>query len=143
MRVQVAIDCADPHGLAAFYAAAFGYDVEQQHERIAALRQQGLIGEDDDGIIQIDGRLAFATAAGCSHPSGSLPRLLFQRVPESKTTKNRVHLDFGMGEDAARDATVEHLLSLGATRLWEGQQGPVHRWVTMADPEGNEFCVSD
>ena len=54
--------------------------------------------------------------------------------------KNRVHLDLHVGEDR-REAEVERLTGLGASRLWDGQQGP-HRWVTMADPEGNEFCVA-
>ena len=57
--------------------------------------------------------------------------------------KNRVHLDFQMGGEAARSEAVDHLLALGATRLWDGEQGPVHKWLTMADPEGNELCISD
>ena len=141
MRVQVAIDCADPHMLAAFYAAAFGYEVERHETMIRSLLEQGLITDDD--VIEVDGGLAFSTAAGCSHPDGTLPRLLFQQVPEGKAAKNRVHLDFQMGGDAARDEAVDRLLGLGATRLWDGQQGPAHKWVTMGDPEGNEFCVSD
>ncbi len=54
--------------------------------------------------------------------------------------KNRVHLDLHVG-DERREAEVERLIALGASRLWDGQQGP-NRWVTMADPEGNEFCVT-
>jgi hypothetical protein len=141
MRVQVAIDCSDPHRLAAFYAAAFPYEVESHDERITGLMEQGLVTAAD--VVEIDGRKAFATAAGCSDPAGVLPRLLFQKVPEGKAAKNRVHLDFQMGGDAARDETVERIRGLAGTSLWDGQQGPDHRWVTMADPEGNEFCVSD
>lgn len=141
MRVQVAIDCAEPHLLAAFYAAGFGYEVERHDQVISQLLDQGLVTDAD--LVEIDGRPAFATAAGCSDPRGAAPRLLFQRVPEGKTAKNRVHLDFQMGGDVARDETVEKLLMLGATRLWDGQQGPGHKWVTMGDPEGNEFCVSN
>ena len=96
-----------------------------------------------DDLVEVDGRVAFATAAACSDPEGALPRLLFQRVPEGKAVKNRVHLDFQMGGEAARDHAVDRLLSIAATRLWDGQQGPVHKWVTMGDPEGNELCVSD
>ena len=56
--------------------------------------------------------------------------------------KDRIHLDLHFLEgDEARDATVARLIELGATKLWDGQQGP-QRWVTMADPEGNEFCVA-
>jgi hypothetical protein len=61
-------------------------------------------------------------------------------VPEEKAVKNRVHLDLHIG-DERREAEVERLIGLGASRLWDGQQGP-NRWVTMADPEGNEFCVA-
>jgi hypothetical protein len=141
MRVQVAIDCADPHRLAAFYAAAFGYEVERHEAMIRNLLDQGLVTDAD--LVEVDGGLAFSTAAGCSDPAGALPRLLFQEVPEGKAVKIRVHLDFQMGGQAARDEAVDRLVALGATRLWDGQQGPVHKWVTMGDPEGNEFCVSD
>jgi hypothetical protein len=65
-----------------------------------------------------------------------LPGLLFVPVPEEKTTKNRLHLDFRPDD---RDAEVERLLALGATRadVGQGEQS----WVVLADPEGNEFCV--
>jgi hypothetical protein len=54
--------------------------------------------------------------------------------------KDRIHLDLHFGEEQ-RDEQVERALALGATKLWEASQGP-HSWVTLADPEGNEFCVS-
>jgi hypothetical protein len=65
-----------------------------------------------------------------------LPGLLFVPVPEEKTTKNRPHLDFRPDD---RDAEVQRLLALGATRadVGQGEQS----WVVLADPEGNEFCV--
>jgi Glyoxalase-like domain len=65
-----------------------------------------------------------------------LPGLLFVAVPEAKVSKNRLHLDFRPDD---RDAEVERLLSLGATRadVGQGEQS----WVVLADPEGNEFCV--
>jgi hypothetical protein len=65
-----------------------------------------------------------------------LPGLLFARVPELKTIKNRLHLDFRPDD---RDAEVERLLALGATRADVGQGDET--WVVLADPEGNEFCV--
>jgi hypothetical protein len=61
-------------------------------------------------------------------------------VPEPKTVKDRIHLDLHVGEDR-RETEVARILALGATKLWDGQQGP-QSWVTLADPEGNEFCVS-
>jgi hypothetical protein len=65
-----------------------------------------------------------------------LPGLLFVVVPETKTIKNRLHLDL-RGDD--RDAEVDRLLALGATRADVGQGDQT--WVVLADPEGNEFCV--
>lgn len=65
-----------------------------------------------------------------------LPGLLFVPVPELKTTKNRLHLDFRPDD---RDAEVERLLALGATRADVGQRD--QPWVVLADPEGNEFCI--
>lgn len=66
--------------------------------------------------------------------------MLFQQVPEPKTVKDRISLDIHT-TPGERDTTVERLLALGATHLWDGSQGP-HTWVTLADPEGNEFCVA-
>ena len=138
--IQIAIDCADPHPLARFWAAALHYELEDHHDQIEQLLAAGAITTDD--TIEIDGRRAFAVAAACRHPQGSGPRLLFQHVPEPKTVKDRIHLDLHRHDgDDAREAEVARLIELGATRLWDGQQGP-QRWVTMADPEGNEFCVA-
>jgi predicted enzyme related to lactoylglutathione lyase len=65
-----------------------------------------------------------------------MPGLLFVPVPEAKSIKNRLHLDFRPDD---RDAEVERFLSLGATRADVGQGEQT--WVVLADPEGNEFCV--
>ncbi len=136
--IQVAIDCQDPHRLAAFWAEALRYEVEDHSAIVRAVLDAGHAGPDD--VVELDGRLAWREAAACRDPQGSGPRLLFQHVPEPKTAKNRVHLDLHVGEDR-RDAEVQRLLGLGATHLWDGQQGP-QRWVTLADPEGNELCVA-
>ena len=66
--------------------------------------------------------------------------MLFQLVPEAKTVKNRMHLDLRVGESNI-ESEVVRLATAGATELHRGRQGP-NKWVTMADPEGNEFCVS-
>jgi hypothetical protein len=137
-RIQVAIDCADPHSLARFWAAAAGYTVEDHSAGVAKMIEAGYATRDD--AVEIDGKLQWSTAAACSDPDGSRPRLLFQTVPEPKTIKDRIHLDLHFGEEQ-RDAEVERIIALGATKLWDGQQGP-QTWVTLADPEGNEFCVS-
>ena len=68
-----------------------------------------------------------------------LPNLLFARVPEEKTVKNRVHLD--LQPDQARDDEVDRLLGLGATFVADHRRPDGTGWATLADPEGNEFCV--
>ncbi|MGC0415672.1 VOC family protein [Embleya sp. AB8] len=65
-------------------------------------------------------------------------RLGFQRVPEERAGKNRVHVDFSTPD---RPAAIERLVALGATVVAE-RSAPGLTWTTMQDPEGNEFCVS-
>ncbi len=109
---EVVIDCADHGAVVDFWAAALDYerhDVNDQYVALASREQ----------------------AAG-------RPPLLFQKVPEAKTVKNRVHLDFrseSMPDEVAR------LRALGATFIAERSLGTL-TWTVMADPEGNEFCVS-
>ena len=87
-----------------------------------------------------NGELVWVVGAAIRLPAGGAPRVLFQLVPEPKTVKNRVHLDVRVGAEQVADE-VARLTARGATVLHEGQQGP-YRWVTMADPEGNEFCLT-
>jgi hypothetical protein len=136
--IQIAIDAADPHLLNRFWAAAMDYEIDDHHDQIASIVDAGYATVDD--TIEVDGRRAWKTGAACRPCGGAGPRLLFQTVPEAKTVKNRMHLDLLVGPDR-RDAEVDRLLALGAARLWDGQQGP-HTWVTLADPEGNEFYLS-
>jgi hypothetical protein len=135
---QVVIDCADPQRVARFWAELVHYELEHHDDMIRSLIAQGLVR--DDETVEIDGALFFKSAVALSDPNGQRPRLLFQVVPEAKTVKNRLHLDIRIG-DEHRDAEVERAKALGATFLWNGNEGP-NRWVTMADPEGNEFCLS-
>jgi hypothetical protein len=65
------------------------------------------------------------------------PELVFVRVLGAKVVKNRLHIDLSPDD---RDAEVDRLIGLGATRAYVGQ-GPEVSWVVLADPEGNEFCV--
>jgi hypothetical protein len=137
---QVTVDCAEPHVLADWWADALGWEVEAQDEAfIKSMIEQGHATEAE--TTRHNGKLVWATGAAIRHPDGleRAPRLLFQQVPEPKTVKNRVHLDLRTGDD--RDAVVQRLLANGATFLHDGRQGP-HTWVTLADPEGNELCVS-
>lgn len=145
-RYKICVDCTDPNLLAAFWAEAMGYVVEDYASFIETLLDQGLVGDDD--LVVLDGRKAFKTAAGVRHPDdpydpetgvGRGMRILFQSVPEPKTVKNRLHLDIHYGPDRY-EAEADRLAGLGATRLSEhDEQGS--KWIVMADPEGNEFCV--
>ncbi|GAA4407822.1 VOC family protein [Fodinibacter luteus] len=140
--IQVVIDAADPGALSAFWAQALagrGYAVPGPPGDFADwpafLAANGVPPQrwNDASAIEADGQ----------------PRIFFQRVPEPKTVKNRVHLDLLAGggpsvpleEQRARVAEeVARLEGLGATRVEEHADLGVH-WVVMRDPEGNEFCV--
>jgi hypothetical protein len=137
MRTQVTFDCADPHALAAFWAQAFDSTVEDHSALVDQLVAEGRMPASDR--IVIDGRSAFRDVAACSDPSGAEPRLFFQRVPETKVAKNRVHLDIHVDADS-RAAKVEQLINLGAQLTGTtSDRGPFTH--VMRDPEGNEFCL--
>jgi len=112
-RVDVGIDCADVDAQARFWSAALGYERSGSWEQYLTL-------------------LAPAGVSG--------PKLVLQQVPEAKPqSKNRLHLDVIVGDDV--DGEVERLIGLGARRLSDAFEEAGTRWVVMADPEGNEFCV--
>jgi hypothetical protein len=135
---QVVVDCADPHAQADWWAESLGWDVEPSDEAfIRRMVAEGYATEDDTKTHR--GVLVWREGQAIRHPE-TRRRVLFQLVPESKTVKNRVHLDIWVGAENV-EAEVERLTSRGATMLHKGQQGP-HHWVTLADREGNEFCVS-
>lgn len=119
------IDAAHPAALARFWAEALvDYEVAPYDEaELARLREMGIDSPEDDPTVLLE---------PCS---GEGPRIFVQLVPEVKTVKNRLHLDV---EPAPHDfdAELERLLRLGATVVvsFEG-------WTTLADPEGNEFCL--
>jgi hypothetical protein len=138
MTVQVTVDCSDPHRLAAWWAELLGWQVEPQDAAFIQRMIDGGYAAAEDAIV-VDGRLVWRTGCAINAPDGTpAPRILFQWVPEEKTTKNRVHLDLRAGSDTepARARAVE----MGAVAIGGGQQGP-HSWVTFTDPEGNEFCL--
>jgi predicted enzyme related to lactoylglutathione lyase len=136
-RIQVTFDAADPHALARWWADLLGYQVQDTHDFVTKLLGDGVLTEAD--VMRIDGRLAFADATAANDPSGAGPRLYFQRVPEPKTAKNRVHVDIPVDPDKL-DAEVERVCSRGATLVGLHSQGS-HRYAVMQDPEGNEFCL--
>jgi hypothetical protein len=110
---SVTFDCADPYTLARWWCQVFG---------VAPCPEDF---PDDPAAI-------------CSLGEG-MPRLLFERVPEGKSVKNRVHLDIEAG--TTRDAEVERILGLGATLFADFRDASGSGFVVLADPEGNEFCI--
>jgi len=110
---HVTVDCADAYGLASFWAEVLGRRLHEDDH------------PGDPEAVLLD-------------PSG--PAVLFVAVPDRKVVKNRVHFDL-MPTDRTRDEEVERLLGLGATVVADHRRPDGTGWVTMADPEGNEFCV--
>ena len=135
--IQIVIDAAEPLTQARFWADALGYDVEDTTDLINRVLDAGHTTRDD--IHEDDARLYWNDLVGIGDPDSNGPRLLFQRNPNAKRDKNRVHLDLNVGDDR-RDAEVERLHQLGAKVLYEIDE-PAGHHVTMADPDGNEFCV--
>jgi hypothetical protein len=135
--VQVAFDAADPHRLARFWADALGYEKEDHSVLVEQLLADGRLPP--DAVVEDEGRAAFADVAACRDPAGQGPRLFFQRVPEPKAGKNRVHLDLHVGTERMQEE-AERLIGMGATHLWTtaDRGAPC---MTLADPEGNELCV--
>jgi predicted enzyme related to lactoylglutathione lyase len=106
---EIVIDCSDPRALARFWSAVTGYGIDHEADDWAAIA-----GEGDRDIV-----------------------IAFQKVPEAKSVKNRVHVDLSAADEEAEAGRIE---ALGATRLWVSED-PDDPFVVLADPEGNEFCV--
>jgi hypothetical protein len=113
---NITFDCADPYLLAGFWSQVTGYQEDPENPN----------GPDDP-----EGYLA--------RPDGQ-PGLLFIKVPEPKTVKNRVHLDL-VPTDTTRDEEVERLLGIGAALVADHRRSDGTGWVVLADPEGNELCI--
>ena len=117
---DLAIDCADPNSLARFWCSVLDYEVQ----------------DEGDETVTIGSPLA---PDGKDYPGPVPPTLTFAHVPEGKTVKNRLHLDVNP-TDREQAEEVRRLLDLGARHADVGQTGN-ESWVTLADPEGNEFDV--
>ncbi|MGW0614464.1 VOC family protein [Streptomyces sp. NPDC002788] len=143
---KVVIDANDPHAQADFWAAALRYEVEDNSALIEKLIRFGAVPE--ELVVDFHGRRAFRDLVAVRHPedpfeeesgTGLGRRLLFQRVPEAKAAKNRLHLDLHPGEGRSEEE-IARLEGLGASVLRRvKEQGG--EWAVMTDPEGNEFCV--
>ena len=125
MHWTLGCDAGDPHRLAAFWAGALGYVSEPGYD-------------DPDGASIVD-------------PDSKGPAIGFLRVPEPKTSKNRMHIDIRVAGEAPWDmavreslirAKVTELVAAGATAIRDEQYGEFLGHVVMNDPEGNEFCVA-
>ena len=109
--IELVLDCADLDRQARFWAAALGYEP----------------------FVSAGQYRALTAPAGASGP-----KLILQQVPESRTAKNRMHLDV-ITDDV--ETAAARLVVLGAHRRGDAIAEHGHRWIPMADPEGNEFCV--
>ncbi len=109
---NVSFDCADPYRLAQFWSAVTGCPIDE-----------GTQPDDEEAGISL----------------GNGVNLCFQRVPEPKAVKNRVHVC--LRPDQSRDAEVERVIGLGARWLEDHREPDGRGWVVLADPEGNEFCL--
>ena len=141
-EVQVTFDCADPAALAGFWCEVLGYRVEPPPAGFDSW-DQAL----DAWGVPPEERNSRSAAVPPEGDSG--PRLFFQRVPEGKTVKNRVHLDVRAAPGAEGDermtrldAEATRLAGLGATRVRRFEPDRMDAgFVLMQDPEGNEFCL--
>ena len=142
-EVQITFDCADPGAQAAFWSVVLGYQVQPPPPGFdtwdAALDAWG---------VPPDRRNDRSAAVPPEGEDG--PRLFFQKVPEGKTAKNRVHLDVraapglqGDARMAALETECARLVALGASRLERHEPAPPmsNGFIVMQDPEGNEFCL--
>jgi Glyoxalase-like domain len=140
--IQVVIDCADPAHLAEFWAAALGYKLQDPPPGFATW-QDFLRAE---SVPESE----WNSASAVVDPEQRGPRVFFQRVPEPKTVKNRLHLDLNVGGggqgtplETRRErlsAESQRLQQLGATQVRAIQRRD-ELWIVMQDPEGNEFCL--
>ena len=146
IRTQIVFDAAEPHTVAAFWAAALHYEHEEIDGFVRGLVDAG--HAPTEAAMEVEGKLRWRAVASLRHPydgvdergAGTGRRILFVAVPEAKTVKNRVHLDLTVGPEA-HEAEVQRLVALGATVVGV-HNGPEGHWTLMVDPEGNEFDVT-
>jgi predicted enzyme related to lactoylglutathione lyase len=113
VRIEIGIDCGEPVRVATFWAQALGYEV----------------GRFPDDGVYLD----------LIPPRSDQPVIYFQRVPEPKTVKNRLHLDLWTADP---EKEITRLVELGASPIGPPLSSPSGSWwQVMTDPDGNEFCV--
>ncbi|MGW6704795.1 VOC family protein [Streptomyces sp. NPDC054956] len=112
---HITFDAHEPYALAQFWSAVTGFTIHPDDRA------------DDPEILLVPGQ-------------EGVPGILFIRVPDEKSAKNRVHLDI-MPTTGTRDENVERLLGLGAKLQGDHRREDGTGWVTLTDPEGNELCI--
>jgi len=134
-RFGVTIDCTDPLTLAAFWCEVLDYQEDpapEGYESWADYDAANGVSEDDA-----------SAGATIVDPTGVGSRIYFQRVPETKAGKNRVHLDVTVSESRQWEevrAAADRVAAAGG-RILRASHDPNDRFIVVADPEGNEFCL--
>jgi hypothetical protein len=148
-QIQVTFDAHDPRALSSFWRDVLGYvhpgppgvDLPEGADPLAAW---------DDFLVRIGvPEEERTTRSAVEDPEGRGPRLFFQKVPEGKLAKNRVHLDVRVAPElqgdermAALEVECDRLVALGAARVRRDEPAPLNPGcIVMTDPEGNEFCL--
>lgn len=132
LDVQITFDCRDAARLAEFWAIALDYVVQPPPGGFPTWEA---FLEANDLPVPEPG-----TISAVVDPDGARPRVLFLRVPEPKTVKNRVHLDVIAGDDEEKLTKARQLVEAGGTEIRRVEESG-QWWIVMHDPEGNEFCV--
>jgi catechol 2,3-dioxygenase-like lactoylglutathione lyase family enzyme len=138
-QVQITFDASDPERLAHFWCEVLGYVVPTPPDGFASWTEY-------DATLPVASQ---GRGPACSDPAGAGPRLFFQRVPEGKVVKNRVHVDVRVGDGlegderlSALEAESARLVALGATQVRVMYaDGVDESCIVMQDIEGNEFCL--
>lgn len=126
---EIVVDAHDPRTLAEFWCAVLDYKIIDDQQVIVEIASREYPDTwNDESTAEWKAKVRSAPP---------VPTILFAKVPEHKTIKNRLHLD--VSPVGSQQAEVDRLLTLGATRADVGQGDA--SWVVMRDPEGNEFCV--
>ncbi|MBT0568167.1 VOC family protein [Williamsia sp. CHRR-6] len=137
--VQVTFDCAEPEKVARFWCAALGYEIPAPPSGFDSWAAF-------NAVLPLDIQ---GSAFACQDPAGVGPRLFFQRVPEGKVVKNRLHLDVRVGTGLVGQERVDALEAECARLVDQGAQrvellpasGVDEACIVMRDVEGNEFCL--
>jgi hypothetical protein len=131
---QITVDCVDADVMCRFWSTALGY--VEEPPPAGYLSWEDFLRANDITMPP------HGSIGAIVDPGGTGPRVLFIRVPERKTVKNRLHLDLRAGRtEDAKEAKIVELAEAGATEVRRVEENG-QWWMVMCDPEGNEFCVT-